>query len=406
MADITNIIRLAADNKDPDWLDDCIVVNGRPLSVLSNVLLALRADPAVKDCFARDEMFCGPVLLQPIPGSHIATSSPRPVTDDDVGTLQVWLQRAGLHHVSKDTVHQAVDIRARECAFHPVRHYLEALAWDKQPRLEHWLTTYFGAEASPYTQGIGSLFIIAMTARILQPGCKADYMIVLEGPQGELKSTACAILAGDWFSDNLPDINSKDASQHLRGKWLIEVSELHAYNKAETSLLKSFITRTTERYRPSYGRKEIVEPRQCVFVGTTNKDCYLRDETGARRFWPVEIGTINLERLTTDRDQLFAEAVHSYRAGVQWWPDKAFEREFIQPEQDDRYESDAWEELVVKYLEGVRQTTVLQVAKSAIGIEKHEHIGTAEQRRIIAIMTKAGWGRGRRTKHARWWVKR
>jgi hypothetical protein len=127
MTDIDNIIRLACDNTaDPDWLDDCITANGRPLSVLSNVVLALRADPAVNGCIARDDMFCGPVLLRPIPGSLITASSPRPITDDDVAALQIWLQSAGLHRVSKDVVHQAVDLRARECAFHPVRDYLGA----------------------------------------------------------------------------------------------------------------------------------------------------------------------------------------------------------------------------------------------------------------------------------------
>jgi Virulence-associated protein E len=164
-------------------------------------MLALRADPAVKDCLARDEMFCGPILMQPIPGG-ITTSTPRPVTDDDVGALQVWLQRAGLHRVSRDTTHQAVDLRARECAFHPVRDYLDALVWDQRPRLQHWLTTYFGSEASPYTQGIGDKFLISMVARILQPGCKVDHMIVLEGPQGELKSTAVRC----WEANGSPTV--------------------------------------------------------------------------------------------------------------------------------------------------------------------------------------------------------
>ncbi len=384
------------------WLERCMTTaNGEgPRPNLSNAMLALREDAAVTDLFAFDAMLRAPMLMGSVPARVVQAGEafePRPVQDVDVTALQEWMQLAGLENVSKDTMHQAVDLRAYERTFHPIRDYLDGLRWDGTPRLGTWLHTYLGADQTDYVQGIGTMFFVAMVARVFDPGCKCDYMLVLEGPQGALKSTACSILGGAWFSDGLPDIRSagKDVSQHLRGKWLIEVAEMSALDKAEAAALKAFITRTTERYRPSHGRKEVIEDRQCVFIGTTNKAAYLRDETGGRRFWPVKVTRCKADELHQGRDQLFAEAVQLYREGVAWWPSQAFEAEHIAPQQEARYEADAWEGLVGAFLQQTPKVTVHQVARDALHIETAK-LGTAEQRRIAAMLERLGWARGSR----------
>ena len=176
-------------------------------------------------------------------------------------------------------------------------------------------------------------------------------------------------------------------------------------SRAETAQLKAFITRTAERYRPSYGRQEVIEPRQCVFVGTTNKATYLRDETGGRRFWPVRTGAIDIEAIKRDRDQLFAEAVVRFQDGRPWWPDKDFEREHILPQQAERYESDAWEDSIADFLGLHSRVTIGQVAREALSIET-PRIGTADQRRIAAALELLGWHRlPKNWKGERWWEK-
>jgi predicted P-loop ATPase len=156
----------------------------------------------------------------------------RPLENIDVVDVQVFLQWRGFPRLGRDATHEGISKHAHKHRFHPVRTYLEALKWDGKKRLPTWLSYYLGAEHTTYTECIGTMFLVAMVARVLQPGCQADHMLVLEGEQGSYKSTACKIIGGDWFSDNLPDIGSKDASVHLRGKWLIELTELYAVNSS------------------------------------------------------------------------------------------------------------------------------------------------------------------------------
>ena len=390
-----------------EWHEDH---RGMPIANLANALHALRCDPALCDLLAFDLMRSAAVLNRPVPSSGDPFAlpdddfQPRPVCDNDLSQIQEYLQNAGLRRLGRDTTHQAVEARANECAFHPVRDWLEDLTWDGTPRLSSWLHVYLGCNDGLYESQIGTMTILAMVARVFDPGCKADYMLVLEGEQGAMKSTVCRILGGQWFSDNMPPVTSgKEASLHLRGKWLIEIAELSAISRAVNEDLKAFITRPTEMFRPPYGRTEVELPRQCVFIGTTNKSEYLRDETGGRRYWPVSVGRINPDALQRDREQLFAEALHLYREGRRWWPSADFEREHIKPQQEDRFQGDAWEETIAPWLKGQTRVTVGQVASQALFIETAK-VTRADQLRIISCLERLGFTKGKRgTGGIRWY---
>jgi hypothetical protein len=167
------------------WLTECICgETGKPLPNLANVLIGLRA--VLPDTFAYDEMLCAPMLMRALAKER--EFAPRPVTDVDVGIVQVRLQHLGLKRVAKDTVHQAVDIRAYERRFHPVRDYLNGLQWDGTSRTSSLFPVYFGTEDTEYAKAVGAMFLISMVARIFQPGCKADYMLVLEGRKGRSRA--------------------------------------------------------------------------------------------------------------------------------------------------------------------------------------------------------------------------
>jgi predicted P-loop ATPase len=292
---------------------------------------------------------------------------------------------------------------ATENSVHPVREYLEGLTWDGKPRLETWLHDYMGARQTAYSAAVGGCSLRASVARIFRPGCKADTMPVLQGGQGTYKSSALRVLYSPrFFTDDLADFGSKDAAMQLRGAWCIEVAELAGMGRAEVERVKAFVSRAVERYRSAYGRHVQEQPRQCAFWGSTNADSYLKDETGNRRFWPVAVGVdspIDLDGLARDRDQLWAEAVATFRAGQRWHLDPIEDEKALRQAtaaQEFVRERDAWEACILAYIEKEHPQFVTSGdLLTACGVERSRW-GLAEQRRVSAIIRGLGWQKRQR----------
>lgn len=353
----------------------------------------LETDPAWRSVLAFDELAQLTMLLQPIPGTKVPKASfkPRPICDTDFTEVVRWFNRNGYPDATRNTVTEAVYLVAGQTVISPVRHYLESLQWDGTPRAADWLTRYCGAAPSDLTGKVGKAWLISAVARALSPGCKADCALVLEGPQGAGKSSVLRALAGEaWFHDGLSDLHGKDASAALRGKWIIELPELAAMRRSDNEAVKAFLSRTEERYRPPYGRAEVVEPRRCVFAGTTNRADYLNDDTGGRRFWPITVGQINLPDLKRDRDQLWSEAVALYRAGAPWWLDAEAEIEAAAVVST-RAADDPWTADVLAAVAGMAECSTRDVFQ-LLDIDR-ERWGKPEGMRIAGILTRAGWTR-------------
>lgn len=291
-------------------------------------------------------------------------------TDTDDIELVHFLQEQQVDVRGKSVVADAVEVVSRDMAYHPVRDYLRRLTWDQTPRLQLWLAEYLNAEGpADYLAAVGKRFMVSAVARVMQPGCQADHVLVLEGPQGIGKSTLVRILANPWTRDSLPSLSSRDAKVQLCGTWIVELAELAALRQMkEIEGVKSFITTCVDSYRPFYGRRAVDIPRQSVFIATTNESQYLRDSTGNRRFWPVTCKRIDREAITRDRDQLWAEAVHLYHAGEPWHLTD-IETDLAKIEQQERQLVTELEQQIADYLERISREGTQEVDMRRILVE-------------------------------------
>ena len=320
--------------------------NGKPTTGPRNVAITLLAHPESSDLLHYDARGKRVVMLGAAPWDPTGPTERRAWTDADAVNAAAWIEAQAGFVPSPRLVQEVASAVARRRSFDPFVDYLEGLRWDGSPRLTHWLETYAGAEGNDFTRAVGPAWVISAVARAFVPGAKVDTMLILEGPQGAFKSTLLRALAGDaYFTDQLPDLASKDAKDTLQGPVIVELAELDALGAKDVSAIKAFLSITTDRFRAAYGRTTEDYPRRVVFAGTINPDGtgYLRDGTGARRFWCVLAGRCDVDAMRADRDQIWAEAVHRYRAGEPWWLDARIEA-MAATEADARRDADPWED--------------------------------------------------------------
>lgn len=380
---------------NPNW-KEVLLLNSRkqPFGNLANAIAAFREAPEWHGVLGHDTFAHRTVALSAPPWMP-ATNAWAPVgwADRDDALATEWLQ----HHeiaAGLETTRAAVETVACGRQFHPVLDYLGGLVWDQRKRLDRLTSTYLGAVRTPYMETVGRCALIGAVARIKQPGCKLDTVPIIEGPQGIKKSSAIRVLGGLWFTDEIADFGSKDAAMQAASAWFIEIAELDAMSKAETSKVKAFISRTTDRFRPPFGRRVVESKRPSVFWGTTNSDQYLKDETGARRFWPIQAGKIDLDALARDRDQLFAEAVYLFDRGDPWWMTTADIELDARSEQRARYVADPWEEPVSRYAHQHENLSIREVLADVFNMADQE-MDQRSQNRVAACLQQLDFERYR-----------
>jgi predicted P-loop ATPase len=383
--------------------------------VRENVVLALQSLPEVVGKIAFNEFANDIIKLEPMPwGSPAGKWS-----EVDELLMGEWLCRAHwLPSMPRGTLEEAVRMVATREQYHPVRKYLQALRHDGTPRLNSWLArcvcrnpATLTRKQAAYLGRVGAWMLMGMVARALHPGCKFDYMPILEGSQGMRKSTLLNILAGEWFADTGFMLGDKDSLQMLQGRWLYEISELDAMARAEVTKIKAFVASKADWYRASFDKRPREYPRQLIFAGTTNEHQYLVDGTGNRRFWPVEVSrVIDTEWVEANRDQLFAEAVFRVLAGERYHPTSREELELFLPQQRERMVESPIEMRVLDYLVNnpdgmlLKQVQIVTLlAAIHIDITKLGP-GRFHEKQAGTALKKFGWERKRSSAAGRPWV--
>ena len=318
---------------------------------------------------------------------------PRSLDDHDMTDIQTRLQELGLTSIKKHDAEQVVLRACQRLKIHPVQDHLNALVWDGQTRINTWLSDYCGADNSDIVSQFGRKWLIAAMARIMQPGCKVDTMLILEGEQGAGKSQLAHALSFGYFTDeHLDPKNAKESAMLLHGSWIVEVAELSSLKHSQTESSKAFYSRSVDKFRPPYERGIKEHPRQQIFIGTTNTDDYLKDSTGNRRYWPVKISNINIKKVIENREQLWAEALVQLKAGEQWWLDDEFSAQAM-TEQKERMAIDSNQLLVEEYIKnGNFQCVTWQELWRDVLHEVFKNTDSNNvQRNITRILRSMGW---------------
>ncbi len=300
-----------------EWLKKITYTEqGKVRSTISNFLLIIENDPMLKGKIAYNEFSNRAVVIGQLPWRKKDNISDWNDTDDS--GLREFIEK----YYSISSTAKCADALAlifEKHSFHPIKDYLNNLQWDGKERINTLLIDYLGAEDSNYVKTVTRKTLVGAVARIFIPGIKFDTMLVLSGPQGIGKSTIIKKLGKDWYSDSLTTVSGKEAYEQLQGFWLIEMGEMTATKKADIEATKHFLSKQEDIYRVAYGRRTSRFQRQCIFIGTTNDKEFLRDKTGSRRFWPVDVGIQKHNKYVwsdlTDYEinQIWAEAVELWK---------------------------------------------------------------------------------------------